>query len=64
MITTIVCNKEGKYDRYHKLTLSGSMLLFDTADEEYAVGSISISELEAYIEEHKNKIENENISNR
>lgn len=64
MITTIVSKKEGKYGRDHKLTLVGNMLLFDTADEEYAVGSISILELEEYIKEHKNKIENENISNR
>lgn len=64
MITTIVSKKEGKYDRNHKLTLIGDMLLFDTADEEYAVGSINILELEEYIKEHKNKIENENISNR
>lgn len=40
------------------------MLLFDTADEEYAVGSIDILELEEYIKEHKSKIENENISSR
>ena len=57
MITTIVSKKEGKYGRDHKLTLIGDMLLFDTADEEYAVGSINILELEEYIKEHKNKIE-------
>lgn len=63
MITTIVSKKEGKYGRDHKLTLVGNMLLFDTADEEYAVGSISILELEEYIKEHKNKIEQLNKSN-
>ena len=57
MRTTIVSKKEGKYGRDHKLTLIGDMLLFDTADEEYAVGSINILELEEYIKEHKNKIE-------
>lgn len=57
MITTIVSKKEGKYGRDHKLTLVGDMLLFDTADEEYAVGSIDILELEEYIKEHKSKIE-------
>ena len=57
MITTIVSKKEGKYGRDHKLTSVGNMLLFDTADEEYAVGSIDILELGEYIKEHKSKIE-------
>lgn len=55
----IIKNKQGKYYRRHQLYIIDDVLFFDTADEEYGLGYISLRALEEYIQSYKKIIENE-----
>jgi len=57
--TNVICTK-AKFNRDAYLTLMNDQVHFDCSDGEYGPITVSLSQLEEAILEHKNKLKNEN----
>jgi hypothetical protein len=57
----VIKKRKGNYGRLHQLYIIDGVLFFDTADEEYGLGFISLRQLQEFINTYK-AIENEKKS--
>jgi len=59
-ITTPIIRTKAKHNRTAYMTLTDNQVHFDCSDGEYGFITVSLSQLEEAILEHKNKQKNEN----
>ena len=59
-ITTPIIHTKAKYGRNAYMTIMDNQVHFDCSDGEYGSITVSLSQLEEAIIEHKNKLENAN----